>query len=150
MNLPGAPGSKTGFFLYKAPDFESELDLEIYNDSTRRIMFTTYAGGRQTHTTTVSLPFDPTAGFHDYRFDCLYDPGSGRASVTFYVDGVNMSSWDTGVPQTSMHLMLNSWFPSWLGGKRPKKTTYTYVDSTTSSSREALRRGTRPPTTARA
>ena len=98
MNLPGAPGSKTGFFLYKAPDFESELDLEIYNDSTRRIMFTTYAGGRQTHTTTVSLPFDPTAGFHDYRFDCLYDPGSGRASVTFYVDGVNMSSWDTGVP----------------------------------------------------
>jgi endo-1,3-1,4-beta-glycanase ExoK len=128
MKLPNAPGSITGFFLYKAPDYESEIDVEIYNDSTRRIMFTTYAGGRQTHTQTVSLPFDPTAGFHEYGFDYLNDPGTGKASVTFYVDGVKMSSWDTGVPQTSMRLMLNSWFPSWLDGKRSKKTTYTYVD----------------------
>jgi endo-1,3-1,4-beta-glycanase ExoK len=129
MKLPNTPGSITGFFLYKAPDYESEIDVEIYNDSTRRIMFTTYAGGRQTHTQTVSLPFDPTAGFHEYGFDYLNDPGTDQASVTFYVDGVKMSSWDTGVPQTSMHLMLNSWFPSWLDGKRPKKATYTYVDS---------------------
>ena len=27
-----------------------------------------------------------------------------------------------------MHLMVNSWFPTWLEGKRPKKTAYTYVD----------------------
>lgn len=27
-----------------------------------------------------------------------------------------------------MHLMLNSWFPTWLNAKRLKKTTYTYVD----------------------
>jgi endo-1,3-1,4-beta-glycanase ExoK len=65
MKLPNAPGSITGFFLYKAPDYESEIDIEIYNDSNRRIMFTTYAGGTQTHTKTVSLPFDPTAGFHE-------------------------------------------------------------------------------------
>ena len=126
MRLPNAPGSITGFFLYKAPDFESEIDIEIYNDSTRRIMFTTYAGGRQTHTQTVPLPFDPTAGFHEYRFDYLQ--GTVQNSVTFYVDGVRMTSWDTGIPQTSMHLMVNSWFPSWLDGRRPKKTTYTYVD----------------------
>ena len=25
------------------------------------------------------------------------------------------------------NLMLNTWFPAWLDGKRPKRTTYTYV-----------------------
>lgn len=45
MRLPYAPSSITGFFLYKSPDYESEIDIEVYNDSTRRIMFTTYAGG---------------------------------------------------------------------------------------------------------
>ncbi len=122
MRLPNAPSSITGFFLYKAPDYESEIDIEVFNDSTRRIMFTTYAGGRQTHTETARLPFDPTTGFHEYRFD--YTQGA----VTFYADGVGMRTWDTGIPQTSMHLMVNSWFPRWLEGKRPKKTAYTYVD----------------------
>ncbi len=129
MKLPNAPGSITGFFLYKAPDYESEIDIEVFNDSTRRIMFTTYAGGGQTHTQTMTLPFDPTTGFHEYRFDYLDGPEAGLASVAFYVDGKEMRTWNTGVPRTSMHLMLNTWFPTWLDGKRPKKTAYTYVDS---------------------
>jgi hypothetical protein len=40
-----------------------------------------------------------------------------------------LRTWDTGVPRTSKHLMLNTWFASWLDGRRPKKTAYTYVDS---------------------
>ena len=67
-------------------------------------------------------PFDPTMGFHEYRFDY------SQTSVTFYVDGIEMRSWNTGIPQTSMHLMVNSWFPRWLEGRRPKKTAFTYVD----------------------
>jgi beta-glucanase (GH16 family) len=43
----------------------SEIDIEIYNDSTRRIMFTTYAGGSETHNVTKSLPSDLTTGFHE-------------------------------------------------------------------------------------
>lgn len=129
MKVPNTPGSITGFFLYKAPDYESEIDIEVYNDSTRRIMFTTYASGRQTHTETTTLPFDPTTGFHEYRFDYLRDPDTALASVTFYVDGREMRTWNTGIPETSMHLMLNTWFPTWLEGRRPKKTAYTYVDS---------------------
>ena len=81
IKLPNTPGSITGFFLYKSPDYESEIDIEIYNDTTRRIMFTTDAGGRQTHTETLPLPFDPTSGFLEYRFDYAPD------AVTFYVDG---------------------------------------------------------------
>ncbi len=122
MKLPNAPSSITGFFLYKAPDLESEIDIEVFNDSTRRVMFTTYAGGRQTHTETMRLPVDPTTGFHEYSFDYSQD------SVAFFVDGLEMRTWDTGIPQTSMHLMVNSWFPAWLEGKRPKKAAYTYVD----------------------
>ncbi len=123
MRLPYAPSSITGFFLYKAPDYESEIDVEMYDDSSRRIMFTTYAGGSQTHTETMLLPFDPTTGFHDYRFDYATD------SITFYVDGQAMKTWSGGVPTTSMHLMVNTWFPSWLEGRKQKKTVYTYVDS---------------------
>ena|GEM_PF-2387675 len=123
MRLPYAPSSITGFFLYKSPDYESEIYIEIYNDSTRRIMFTTYAGGAQTHTVTMRLPFDPTAGFHDYRFD--YAPGS----MSFYADGQLMKTWTDGIPQTSMHLMVNTWFPSWLEGRKQKRAVYTLLDN---------------------
>lgn len=123
MNLPYAPSSITGFFLYKSPDYESEIDIELYNDSTRRIMFTTYAGGAQTHTVTMQLPFDPTTGFHDYRFD--YTP----SAMNFYADGKLLKTWTDGIPTTDMHLMLNTWFPSWLEGRKQKKTVYTLVDS---------------------
>jgi beta-glucanase (GH16 family) len=74
MKLPNAPSSITGFFLYKALDLESEVDIEVFNDSTRRVMFTTYSGDRQTHTETMRPPFDPTTGFHEYRFDYSKTP----------------------------------------------------------------------------
>jgi beta-glucanase (GH16 family) len=41
MSFSNVPGSIRGFFLYEAPDYESEIDVEVFNDSTRRIMFTT-------------------------------------------------------------------------------------------------------------
>ena len=78
--------------------------------------------GLMRDTETMRLPFDPTTGFHEYRFD--YSDNA----VTFYVIGIEMRSWDAGIPQTSMHLMVNSWFPGWLEGRRPKKTAFTYVD----------------------
>lgn len=123
MKLPNAPSSITGFFLYEPPDYASEIDVEIYNDTSRRIMFSTYAGGSQTHTQTMTLPFDPTTGFHDYRFD--YAPGS----VKFYADGVLMKEWTDGLPQTSMRLYANAWFPTWLDGRKPSKDKYVLVDS---------------------
>lgn len=122
IKVANAPGSITGFFMYRSPDYESEIDIEIFNDPSGRVMFTTYAGGRQTHTETTSLGFDPTAAHHEYAFDYAAD------SVTFYVDGVPRRTWDTGIPQTPMHLMVNSWFPSWLDGRKPKRNVFTTVD----------------------
>lgn len=122
IKVADAPSSITGFFLYSPPDFENEVDVEIYNDHNRRILFTTYSGGKQTNTVTKKLPFDPTAGFHDYRFDLAPD----RAE--FYADGERLQTFRDGLPTGPMRLFVNSWFPAWLPGEKPEEDRYTYVD----------------------
>ena len=122
LKVADAPSSLTAFFLYRKPDFAQELDIEIYNDSSGRVLFSTYSGGAQTHTVLANLGFDPTAAFHEYAIE--YDPGS----VQFLVDGVRRQTWTAGVPRTSMYLYVNAWFPSWLEGSRPANDATTYVD----------------------
>jgi Glycosyl hydrolases family 16 len=122
IKVPDAPSSITGFFLYYPPDLESEIDIEIYNDPSGKILFTTYADGEQSHTETMELPFDPTEDFHDYAF--FY----GEDSVTFYVDGEPMKEYEGGLPGERMKLYVNSWFPVWLDGEEPSADRYTYVD----------------------
>ena len=122
MKLPNAPSSITGFFLYQPPDYASEIDIEIYNDSSRRIIFATYSGGRQTHSQTMQLPFDPTTGYHDYRFERV------SGSVKFYADGKLMKRWTSGLPRQQMKLYVNAWYPRWLEGKTPTTDQYLLVD----------------------
>jgi licheninase len=122
IKVANAPSSLTAFFLYKKPDFVQELDIEIFNDPSGRVWYSTYSGGAQTHTVDANLGFDATAAFHDYTIE--YDPGS----VRFLVDGVERQSWTTGLPRTSMYLYVNAWFPSWLPGSRPPNDAVTYVD----------------------
>lgn len=122
IKVPDAPSSITGFFLYEPPDLRSEIDIEIFNDHSRKILFTTYAGGRQTSTKTLRLPFDPTRGFHDYAFSYY------KSSVIFYVDGVPMSTHEGGLPANPMRLYVNSWFPTWLPEEKPPSDRHAYVD----------------------
>jgi hypothetical protein len=122
IKVARAPSSITGFFLYRPPDLASEIDIEIFNDSSRRIMFTTYSRGEQTNTEILQLPFDPTENFHDYGFE--YAPGS----VTFYIDGEPVKTYEDGLPERPMKLYVNSWFPAWLPGNRPDSDRYTYVE----------------------
>jgi len=122
IKVPDAPSSITGFFLYNPPDFESEIDIEIFNDPSGKILFTTYTGGQQTHTETMELPFDPTEDFHDYAF--FYDQGS----ITFYVDGKPMKRYEGGLPDRPMRLYVNSWYPAWLDGREPDSDRHVYVD----------------------
>jgi endo-1,3-1,4-beta-glycanase ExoK len=124
MRLPHAPSSITGFFLYEPPDYASEIDIEVYNASSRRMAFySTYAGGAQTRTEEKSLPFDPTDGFHEYRLE--YGPGA----VRFYADGRLMKEWTDGLPASPMRLYVNAWYPAWLEGRKPNKDKYLLVDS---------------------
>lgn len=122
IRVANAPSSITGFFLYREPDLQNELDVEIFNDSSGRILFTSYSGGRETNTVEKELPFDPTAKFHEYRFD-FYPEGA-----EFYVDGELLHRFDGGLPEDPMKLYLNAWFPKWLSGEEPGSDRYTRVD----------------------
>lgn len=121
IKVPAAPSSITGFFLYHPPDRVSEVDIEIFNDSSRRVMFTYYSGGTEV-SETARLPFDPTRDFHDYRFD--YGPDR----LDFYVDGRLMQTFHGDMPAAPMRLYVNAWYPNWLEGIRAKDNLYVYVD----------------------
>jgi beta-glucanase (GH16 family) len=121
MKVANAPSSLTAFFLYKKPDFAQELDIEIFNDPSGRVWFSTYSNGSQT-TIEKQLGFDATAGFHEYAIE--YDPGS----VRFLVDGAELQRFTSGVTRSSMYLHVNAWFPSWLAGTRPANDAVTSVD----------------------
>ena len=122
IKVADAPSSLTGFFLYKEPDLENELDVEIFNSPSGRILFTTYSNGEETNTVRKKLPFDPTKDFHEYRFD--FYPGQ----ADFYVNGELMHSFNEGLPEDPMRLYLNAWFPTWLAGEKQQTDRYTYVD----------------------
>jgi len=122
IKMPDAPSSITGFFLYRSPDFYHEIDIEVVNDSSGLAWFTTYADGVVSNTCETYLGFDPTADFYEYRFD--FYPGS----VSFYVDGVLIITYDDGLTDTPMKLMINSWFPVWLEGIKPEQDAVTLVD----------------------
>ena len=122
MKLPDAPSSITGFFLYEPPDLESEIDIEVFNEPSGKILFTTYADGKQTHTVEKKLPFDPTKDFHDYSF--FY----GEDSAVFYVDGEEMQRFEGGIPDEEMQLYVNSWYPTWLETRKPTSDRYTDIE----------------------
>lgn len=111
MKTPRAPGTLSAFFLYEGgSDIADELDIEIFNDGSRRVLFTTWVAGETTHTTTLTLPFDPAAGFHEYGI-----VWSAR-EVSFVVDGAVMQRWNTGIPRNPMFVMANVWWPTWISG----------------------------------
>jgi endo-1,3-1,4-beta-glycanase ExoK len=122
IKVADAPSSLTGFFLYAAPDYASEIDIEILNDRTGTVLLSTYADGRQTNTETRQLGFDPTAAAHRYEI------AWGPRRVAFTVDGVTLRTWTTGVPTAPMNLYANAWFPSWLDGLAPAGTRATVID----------------------
>lgn len=122
MQVPDAPSSITGFFLYAPPDFDQEIDIEVFNDTSGRIMFTTYAGGEQTNSETVDMDVDFTDDFHEFRMD--YYPHI----VQFFVNDMLVCTFDEGLPHSEMELMINTWFPRWLAGSGPIDHQYLVVD----------------------
>ncbi|MEN1758850.1 stalk domain-containing protein [Anoxynatronum sibiricum] len=122
MKLPNAPSSITGFFLYQAPDFDHEIDIEVYNRKDSEVMFTTYADGAVRREVVFPLAFDPTESFHQYRFD--YTP----QAVTFYINNQLMQTWTDGYSHEPMYLMINAWHPRWLDGTPPDRDQYLWVE----------------------
>lgn len=122
MKLADAPSSITGFFLYRQPDYYHEIDIEIVNDCSGTIWFTTYADGSVSSHHEKILDFNPTEDFHEYRFD--FYPGE----VSFYVDGELLKTFKEELADQPMKLMINSWFPEWLDGMKPQRDAVTRID----------------------
>ena len=115
-----APSSITGFYLYRSPDLYAEIDIEVYNNGTGEVDFVTYADG-QGHTmsgrTFASIQAStsiPTASTTNRGGEVLYRRGP-QADLH-------------GIPQDSMKLLVNNWFPSWLEGNPPRTARVTRVD----------------------
>jgi len=122
MQLPEAPSSLTGFFLYKAPDYFHEIDIEIYNKKTTEILFTTYADGSVQNNTILPLDFDPTSTFNTYRID--YYPHE----VSFYVNNQLIEKFTDNFSKEPMYLMVNTWYPKWLKGLQQKNDQHLKIN----------------------
>ena len=126
LRTPRAPGSISAFFLYEFvyTDDNDEIDIEIFNDGSRKIWFTTWVDGGliPTNHAEHTLPFDPALRSHNYRIEW----SSGW--VRFLVDGVLMQEWTEGVPQDAMYVMSNAWWPTWMDGPTLDKSRMHQID----------------------
>jgi hypothetical protein len=109
MRTPRAPGSLSAFFLYAdVRGGNDEVDIEIHNDGSRRMLLTVWLGGRETHRAEVTLPFDPAASFHDYTIRLR------ERELVLLADGVSLARWTARLPRRPMRVMANVWWPTWL------------------------------------
>ncbi|MGM0421070.1 MAG: family 16 glycosylhydrolase [Bacillota bacterium] len=104
-----AAGSYTAFFMYEGvAEKNDEIDIEIYNDGSRKIDFVIWKDGERTNYEQKLLNFDPTSDFYEYRFD--YYP----EYIAFFVDGELMAYFTENIPQSDMYLLANHWWPTWM------------------------------------
>ena len=109
MRTPLAPGSLSAFFLYEdVRDGNDEIDIEIPNDGSRRVLLNTWVGGRHTNEVERLLPFDPTAGYHEYAIELR------EGSVRFLADGALLHELTSRLPTRPMRLLANLWWPRWM------------------------------------
>ena len=109
LRTPRAPGSISAFFLYElVQQYNGEIDIEVFNDGSRQIWFTTWVKGIEVNNVKRTLSFDPAVRFHNYRIEW------SSSRVRFLVDGVLMHEWTGDVPQDAMYVMSNAWWPTWM------------------------------------
>ncbi|KAL8735929.1 MAG: hypothetical protein Q9166_000491 [cf. Caloplaca sp. 2 TL-2023] len=126
IKLTGQEGTCGAFFWYL--DDSHEIDMEFlssqFNETSHPVNLVLQseqsvkngydAAGNPNAFQTHQLPFDPSEGFNEYRFDWFQE------RVDFYANGVFLKSMTgEGVPKNSGHLMLSQWSngdPRWSGG----------------------------------
>ncbi|KAL8768948.1 MAG: hypothetical protein Q9209_005003 [Squamulea sp. 1 TL-2023] len=138
IKLTGQEGTCGAFFWYL--DDTQEIDMEFlssqFNETSHPVNLVLqskaavdagYDAGNTDSFQTHQLPFDPSEGFNEYRFDWFED------RVEFYANGVLLKSMSgEGVPSDPGHLMLSQWSngdPKWSGGPpaRDAIMTVSYV-----------------------
>jgi endo-1,3-1,4-beta-glycanase ExoK len=124
MRTPDAPGSLSAFFLYQdVRGGNDEIDLEIYNDGSRRVLLTAWSAGKAVHEEEATLPFDPAADHHDYTIRW------SRGEIVFFADGAPLRRWTSRIPASPMRVMANAWWPTWLPCEAPPTARELRIES---------------------
>lgn len=123
IRMTSVPGAVAGWFTYLGNPL-NEIDVEFLSREPGVARFTLHHiktgvdHGRQT------LAFDPTAAFHEYRFDWYAD------RVEYYIDGQPSAVLTNDIPDRRSRLLLNHWsgnIPTF-GGPAPTDDAVMQVD----------------------
>ncbi len=120
MKCPALPGTISTLFTYQGVDYGDEIDMEIWNDGSRKVIFTLWkfetssVTGRAVYSNTIVMDFDPSQDFHEYRID--YYPGA----ISWYIDGIlkDKTTVHAYFPNHPMYLYINTWWPNWPGWEK--------------------------------
>ncbi|PQE33558.1 glycoside hydrolase family 16 protein [Rutstroemia sp. NJR-2017a WRK4] len=134
MKLTLNPGTCSAFFWYF--NDSQEIDMEFLSSQFNRENNTfpvnlvlqsvqsVHAGYNAANTgnyVVANLPFDPTTGYHEYRFDFIPN------NVIFYADGQVLAKMNSSaVPTSPGHMILTQWSngnPQWSSGPPTEDTS---------------------------
>lgn len=124
IKFDNTPGAVVGWFVYKDEPDLHEIDVEYLTQDIKNIHFTLHHIQTDVDYRKDPIAFDPTAAFHEYRFDWY------STKVIYFIDGKKYDSLSVKVPDAACSIMLNLWsanIDGW-GGPAPTKDTYMYVD----------------------
>jgi beta-glucanase (GH16 family) len=116
-------GGVVGWFVYRDSPL-NEVDVEMLTKDNSDLHFTLHHIQTSVDYKLVKLAFDPSAAFHEYRFDWHPD------KVEYFVDGKPTATLTKQVPDMEATIMLNHWsgnIAGW-GGPAPTQDMYMYVD----------------------
>lgn len=122
MKASPSPHIMNAIFLYD-PSTKNEIDLEVINEGTWEVWFTTYVNGIEQSHSEMALSFDPSSAYHSYTIK--WSPGNSL--VQFFVDEVLFEEVVYGANSANLYLVLMAYAPSWTA-KMPTTATFCYVD----------------------
>ncbi|PPQ79071.1 hypothetical protein CVT24_012732 [Panaeolus cyanescens] len=128
-----SPGIVEGNFLYGGQFLETDFEIltSTIDKSSACVPAGIWATNQPTNTgvqkayKTIPFPFDPRAGFHEYRIDWV--PGA----TIFYLDGVEVARLTQSVPNAAAQWVWNFWSngdPCWSAGP-PTSDSITQIQS---------------------
>jgi beta-glucanase (GH16 family) len=123
IKMTSTPGAVVGWFTYLGNPL-NEIDVEFLTRDPLLAHFTLHHVQTGVDHATKTLPFNPSAAFHEYRFDWYRD------RVDYYVDGEPYATLTNKVPDQPSRLLLNHWsgnIPTW-GGQAPTDDVVMQVD----------------------
>lgn len=123
IKMTKVAGAVVGWFTYLGRPL-NEIDVEFLTNDPLTAHFTLHHVRTGVDSARKTVPFDPSAAFHEYRFDWYKD------RVEYYIDGQPSATLTKDIPDQPSRLLLNHWsgnIPKW-GGPAPAEDAVMQVD----------------------